>query len=135
MISVVALNSMEDNLKKAKELLGIVDQMSPPNFNSSSMNLLIWNCKGAGNKNFKRNLLDLVQIHKLDLLVLMETKVELVSMGMFFNQMGFTTLAHVDSVGRSGGIWMLWNPSLVNVRVIEASSQLIIARIAKQDYP
>ncbi|CAL5416425.1 unnamed protein product [Camellia sinensis] len=135
MISVVALKSMEDNLKKAKELMGFVDQMSPPKFNRSSMTLLIWNCRGAGNKKFKRNLRELVQIHKPDLLVLMETKVELAAMGMFFNQMGFTTSAHVDLVGRSGGIWMLWNPSLVNVRVTEASSQLITARIAKQDYP
>ncbi|KAL7245795.1 hypothetical protein ACSBR2_001015 [Camellia fascicularis] len=126
---------MEDNLKKAKELLGFVDQMSPPKFNRSSMTLLIWNCRGAGNKKFKKNLRELVQIHKPDLLVLMETKVELASMGMFFNHMGFTTSAHVDPVGRSRGIWMLWNPSLVNVRVTKASSQLITARIAKQDYP
>ncbi|KAL7163192.1 hypothetical protein ACSBR2_039313 [Camellia fascicularis] len=30
---------------------------------------------------------------------------------------------------------MLWNPISVNVRVTEARSQLIIAKIAKQEYP
>ncbi|KAL7163193.1 hypothetical protein ACSBR2_039314 [Camellia fascicularis] len=63
------------------------------------MDLLIWNCWGAGNKKVKRNLRELVLIHKPDLMVLMETKVDLASMGMFFNQMGFTTSAHVDPIG------------------------------------
>lgn len=65
----------------------------------------------------------------------METKVEFNSMGMFFNRMGFTTSSHVDPIGRSGGIWVVWNPILVNVRITEASSQLITATISRQDYP
>ncbi|KAL7169819.1 hypothetical protein ACSBR2_034787 [Camellia fascicularis] len=56
-------------------------------------------------------------------------------MGMFFNQMGFTTSAHVDPIGRSGGIWMLWNLNSISVRVAEASSQLITAKIVTQKYP
>ncbi|KAI8019705.1 hypothetical protein LOK49_LG04G01246 [Camellia lanceoleosa] len=83
------------------------------------MDLLIWNCRGASNKRFKRNMRELVRIHKSDLLVLMETKVEFSAMGMFFNRMGFTTSAHVDPIGRSGGIWIVWNPNVVNVRVTE----------------
>ncbi|KAL7222108.1 hypothetical protein ACSBR1_023926 [Camellia fascicularis] len=69
------------------------------------------------------------------MLILMETKVEFNSMGMFFNRMGFTASSHVDPIGRSGGIWLVWNPILVNVRVTEASSQLITATISRQDYP
>ncbi|XP_028127267.1 uncharacterized protein LOC114323788 [Camellia sinensis] len=99
------------------------------------MDLLIWNYMGAGNKKFKRNLCELVQIHKPDLLVLMETKVELASMGMFFNQMGFITSAHVDPIGRSGGILMLWNLNSIFVRVTKASSQLITTKIVTQEYP
>ncbi|KAI7996803.1 hypothetical protein LOK49_LG10G02049 [Camellia lanceoleosa] len=106
MILVMATQSIKDNLKRAKGYLGIDDQDPLPNFTNTHMDLLISNCMGAGNKKFKRNLCELVQIHKPDLLVLMETKVELASMGMFFNQMGFTTSAHVDPIGRSGGIWM-----------------------------
>ncbi|XP_028105054.1 uncharacterized protein LOC114304080 [Camellia sinensis] len=55
-------------------------------------------------------------------------------MEMFFNCMGFTASAHVDLVGRSGSIWMLWNPILVNVRVVEGSSQQITTTISRQDY-
>ncbi|KAI7994851.1 hypothetical protein LOK49_LG11G00261 [Camellia lanceoleosa] len=75
-----------------------------------------------------------VDIHIPDLIVLLETKVEFSSMGIFFNEMGFTTSAHVDPIGRSGGISMIWNPSTVNVRVTEASSQLITTRISRQNY-
>ncbi|KAL7262295.1 hypothetical protein ACSBR1_000638 [Camellia fascicularis] len=86
------------------------------------MDMLIWNCRGAGNQRFKRTMRELVQIHKPELLILMETKVEFTSVGMFFNCMGFTASAHVDLIGRSEGIWMIWNPNVVNVRVVEASS-------------
>lgn len=98
------------------------------------MDLLIWNCRGAGNDRFRRNLSELVQMHKSDMLILMETKVELNSMGMFFNNLGYTASTHVDPIGRSGGIWLLWIPSQVNVRVNEASSQMITATISRQEY-
>lgn len=81
----------------------------------SPVDMLFWNCRGAGNNKFKRTIKELIKTHKSDLLVLMETKVDLQSMGMFFNTLGLTTTAHVDPIGRSGGIWMLWNPNNVNV--------------------
>ncbi|GMP25581.1 hypothetical protein CsSME_00002379 [Camellia sinensis var. sinensis] len=134
MLFAMATQTILDNLKTTKGYLGIADQSPPPNHINTHMDLLIWNCRGAGNKKFKRNPRKLVLIHKPDLMVLMETKVDLASMGTFFNQMGFTTLTYVDSIGRSGGIWMLWSPISVNVRVTEVSSQLITAKIAKQEY-
>ncbi|KAI7982836.1 hypothetical protein LOK49_LG15G02533 [Camellia lanceoleosa] len=100
-------HAIEDNLKIAKGHLGIDDRNLLPNHITTHMDLLIWNCRDAGNKKFKRSLRELVQIHKPDMLVLMKTMVELASMGMFFNQMEFTTSAHVDPIGRSGGIWMI----------------------------
>ncbi|KAL7263170.1 hypothetical protein ACSBR1_001363 [Camellia fascicularis] len=68
------------------------------------------------------------------MIILMETKVELNTMGMFFNNLGFTASTHIDPIGRSGGIWLLWNPSQANVRVLDASSQMITATISRQDY-
>ncbi|KAL7228900.1 hypothetical protein ACSBR2_007568 [Camellia fascicularis] len=99
------------------------------------MDLFIWNCRGAGNARFRRNLRELVRLHQPDMMVLMETKVEISTMGMFFNNLGYTASTHVDPIGRSGGIWLLWNPSQLNVRVQNASSQIITATISRQDYP
>ncbi|KAL7238170.1 hypothetical protein ACSBR2_004301 [Camellia fascicularis] len=102
-----------------------------PTHKLSSMDMLIWNCRGAGNARFQRKLRELVRLHKLDMIILMETKVELNTIGMFFNNLGFMSSTHVDPIGRSGGIWLLWNPSQANVRVHDASSQMITATISR----
>ncbi|KAI8011607.1 hypothetical protein LOK49_LG06G01259 [Camellia lanceoleosa] len=118
----VMIKSMEDNHKAVRGYLALEDQSPIPNHTIPSMDMLIWNCRGVGNQRFKRTMRELVQIHKPELLILIETKVEFKSVGMFINCMGFTASAHMDPIGRSGGIWMIWNPNVVNVRVVEASS-------------
>ncbi|KAI8025856.1 hypothetical protein LOK49_LG02G03284 [Camellia lanceoleosa] len=133
-ISMNPLKSMTENHQAMKGYLRIDSQSPLPNQEIPSMDLLIWNCRGAGNKKFKRTMRELVQIHKPELVVLMEPKVEFKDMGMFFNCMGFTASAHVNPIGRSGGIWMIWNPNVVNVRVVEACSQQITATISRQDF-
>ncbi|KAL7218868.1 hypothetical protein ACSBR2_012022 [Camellia fascicularis] len=105
-VSVTPPLSMKVNHSRARGFLDFSAQTPLPQLTQSSMDLLIWNYRGAGNKRFKRNMRELVRIHKPYLLVLLETKVEFSAMGMFFNRMGFTTSAHVDPIGRSGGIWM-----------------------------
>ncbi|KAI8012610.1 hypothetical protein LOK49_LG06G00968 [Camellia lanceoleosa] len=134
-ISMTPSKTMKENYKAIRGYLGLENQEPLLAQQILSMDLLIWNCKGAGNQRFKRNLKELVQIHKPELMVIMETKVEFKSMGMFFNYMEFTASGHVDPIGRSGGIWMLWNPNVVNVRVVEPSSQQITATISRQDFP
>ncbi|KAL7245395.1 hypothetical protein ACSBR2_000677 [Camellia fascicularis] len=115
--------SMEDNHNRVREMLGTPEQSPIPNLpHMYLMDMLFWNCRGAGNNKFKRNIKELIKIHKPDILVLMETKVEFQSMGMFFNTLGFTTSAHVDPIGRSRGIWMLCNPNNVNVRISKPNS-------------
>ncbi|KAL7170173.1 hypothetical protein ACSBR2_035097 [Camellia fascicularis] len=133
-ISMNPQKSMKANFQSIRSYLKLNDQEPLPSHTIPSMDLLVWNCRGAGNKRFKRNLRELVQIHKPEIIVLLETKVKLTAICMFFNSMGFTTSTHVDPIGWSEGIWIFWKPSVVNVRVIEASSQQIIATISRQDY-
>ncbi|KAL7218425.1 hypothetical protein ACSBR2_011653 [Camellia fascicularis] len=125
---------MDDNFKAVRSYLALKDQNPLPNQDIPAMDFLIWNCRGVGNKRFKRNMRELVQIHKQELFF-METKVDFNSMGMFFNCMGFTASAHVDPTRRSGDIWMIWNPNVVNESVVEANSELITATISRQDFP
>ncbi|CAL5326467.1 unnamed protein product [Camellia sinensis] len=81
--------------------------------NRSSMNVMLWNCRGADNKIFRRNFRELVRLHHPNVVALFETKVFFSSMGLFFNHLGFTASTIVDPVGRVGGIWLIWNPSQV----------------------
>ncbi|KAL7249819.1 hypothetical protein ACSBR1_011904 [Camellia fascicularis] len=57
---------------------------------------------------------ELLHLHKLEILILMETKVTFSSIGNFFNNLGFSASTIVDPVGRSGGIWLIWNTNHVN---------------------
>ncbi|KAI7990425.1 hypothetical protein LOK49_LG12G02459 [Camellia lanceoleosa] len=121
-VLVKPLETLEDSLKMAKIVLGLTEEEEIPQFHLSSMVILLWNCRGAGNDRFKRNMRDIVRLHKPSMIILLETKVELNTMGMYFNHLGFMVSTHVDPIGRNGGIWMLWDPSQANVRVTEANS-------------
>ncbi|XP_028090631.1 uncharacterized protein LOC114290833 [Camellia sinensis] len=135
MVLMKPAKPLEEDQKNVRNILGLSETEDWPTHKLSSMDILIWNCRGAGNARFRRNLCELVRLHKLDMIIHMETKVELNTMGMFFNNLGFTTLTHVDPIGRSGDIWLLWNPSQANVGVHDASSQMITSTISRQDYP
>ncbi|XP_028072274.1 uncharacterized protein LOC114274528 [Camellia sinensis] len=134
MVLVKPAKPLEEDQKTVRNILGLSEAEDWPTHKLSSMDMLIWNCRGAGNARFRRNLWELVRLHKPDMIILMKTKVELNTMGMFFNNLGFTASTHVDPTGRSGGIWLLWNPSQTNVRVHDASSQMITTTISRQDY-
>ncbi|KAI7983920.1 hypothetical protein LOK49_LG15G02171 [Camellia lanceoleosa] len=99
-----------------------------------SMKILIWNCHGARNNTFKRNLRELLRTHKPEILVLMETKVTFSSLGNFFNNLCFSASIVVDPIGRMGGIWLLWDTAHVNVQTSSVSNQYIHATIHKEDY-
>ncbi|KAH7837957.1 hypothetical protein Vadar_020054 [Vaccinium darrowii] len=66
---------------------------------------------------------DLFKNHNPDFLVLVETKVPFATLNEFFKSKGFTARSYSDPVGRSGGIWVLWDPARVNVSVVEVTNQ------------
>ncbi|KAL7230196.1 hypothetical protein ACSBR2_008666 [Camellia fascicularis] len=129
------MKSTLDDYKRVNHIMGQPDFNTPPELpNKGSMNLLIWNCRGVDNNTFKRNMRDLIRNHKPVMIILMETKVTLSSMGTFFDNLGFTASSSVDPNGRAGGIWLLWEPSQVSINVFEANHQVIHATINRVDY-
>ncbi|KAI7986729.1 hypothetical protein LOK49_LG14G00747 [Camellia lanceoleosa] len=125
-VRVSSLNSNVFDWMIVRKILGIPYFAPLPNFpNSVSMKLLIWNCRGADNKVFRRTMKELEKNHKPSIIVLMETKIDLSSMSLFFNKLGFTASSHVDPVGRSGSIWVLWDPFKATVKAHEVNAQVI----------
>ncbi|KAI8574007.1 hypothetical protein RHMOL_Rhmol01G0320300 [Rhododendron molle] len=100
-----------------------------PNFN-----ILIWNCRGAGNDNFKRHFSELIRTHKPKIVGILETKVTFRKMGLFFKHLGFSGFAYVDPYGRAGGIWIVWDTSKVSLNITHASSQAIHTEITKDGF-
>lgn len=99
-----------------------------------SMICLVWNCRGAGNNTFRRNMHELINLHHPDVLVLVETKIPLSDMGEFFNRRHFTASSFTDPVGRSGGIWVLWNPESANISALEVTNQAIHVTVQKANF-
>ncbi|KAL7207488.1 hypothetical protein ACSBR1_029440 [Camellia fascicularis] len=114
-LKIGSTRAMVSDLIRVRKILGTPDFCPLPNFPKSL------SMKGAGNKVFKRNLREIISNHKPSIVVLMETKVQLSSMGLFFNKLGFTASTHVDPVSKCGGIWMLWDPFKATVMALDAN--------------
>lgn len=120
---------------RIRSLLGLPDSTTlEDHLVMECFNILIWNCRGAGNDNFKRNFRDIINQHKPEMVALLETKVDLKSMGMFFKDLGLTAATHVDPNGRAGGIWILWDPSKVSLNTTHKTSQVIHTTVQKDTF-
>ncbi|XP_031124346.1 uncharacterized protein LOC116027060 [Ipomoea triloba] len=92
------------------------------------MNCITWNCQGAGGRVFHRVLKNLLQTHKPAILGLVEPKVSGIHANTICKRLGFSDWVRVESVGFSGGIWVLWNASL-RVSVIKTHPQFVVLQV------
>jgi exonuclease III len=73
------------------------------------MKVLSWNCRGLGNPWTFQTLCRLVRTKKPSLVFLMETKQVCKTLESVRVKLGFEAIFVVDSIGRSGGLALLWN--------------------------
>ncbi|KAL7237498.1 hypothetical protein ACSBR2_003739 [Camellia fascicularis] len=133
-IQMASLRSVEDDHRGIRSIIKELAVRDPPPYPSMDLlRLLFWNCRGVGNKKFKRNIVEIIKTHKPEILVLMETKVAYSQMSNFFNRLRFTASSVVDPVGRVG-VWIIWDTSQVNVRTSTINSQVIHATVHKENF-
>ena len=82
---------------------------------SNSMNIILWNCRGALNPRFHLALSDLINTHFLSLVIITETRVGGERAKDMTDRLPFDGAIHSDTVGYSGGLWLLWNSNTVEV--------------------
>jgi exonuclease III len=73
------------------------------------MLILNWNCRGLGNLRTVNDLCKMIKVKKPDVVFIIETKLHHKKMEKIKVRLGFQNCFVVDSVGRSGGLALLWN--------------------------
>ena len=73
------------------------------------MKILTWNCRGLGSSRTVHELTKLIRIFKPQILFLIETKRKNAEMDWLRVKWDYDNCMVVDSVGRAGGLAMLWN--------------------------
>lgn len=69
------------------------------------------NIRGAGNKSFTNHFRGLIYSYNPDIVILMETKVNLNNAKSISASLNFPCFKIIPSEGFSGGIWLLWKDS------------------------
>ncbi|XP_024318899.1 uncharacterized protein LOC106866892 isoform X2 [Brachypodium distachyon] len=72
------------------------------------MKIVVWNCRGLGNRPAIRGLLELQKKEGPDILFLSETKLDKRRMEKFRNMLGLQGMLVRDCEGRSGGVALFW---------------------------
>ena len=93
------------------------------------MRILVWNCRGAGNPNFRRNFAELIRSHRPSIAVLVETRISGHRAEDISSNLGFNSVCRSEAVGFRGGIWLLWNSGEISLDVLMVTDQAIHASI------
>ncbi|XP_075659168.1 uncharacterized protein LOC142629059 [Castanea sativa] len=72
------------------------------------MNILLWNCRGALNPLFHVTLKNLIVTHSPSIVIITETRVGGERAKDITDRLPFDGALHADTIGYSGGIWVLW---------------------------
>ncbi|RYQ93893.1 hypothetical protein Ahy_B09g100109 [Arachis hypogaea] len=81
------------------------------------MNIICWNCRGAGGKSFHSLIRDMRKEYDAHFIILLETHVSGMKGKKIRDKMGFDGSFIVEAIGHSGGIW--------DVVVLDYSHQLV----------
>lgn len=89
------------------------------------MDSLIWNCRGAGKRNFASLINDYTRIYNLKFLAILEPRISGNRADAVLNKFNFDGVVKLDPIGFSGGIWCCWNSAAVSITVVAVKSQCI----------
>lgn len=87
--------------------------------------ILVWNVRGAAGKDLWYAVKELKARHRVQIVVLVETRCSGISAQRAIKGMGFKFQIVEEARGMSGGIWVLWNDENINISVQESSKQFI----------
>ena len=78
-----------------------------PNNHCAKMNIIMWNCRGSLNPDFKRRVMEIMVNHFPSILILTETRVGGVRAAKIIEELPFDGFFVTETVGYAGGLWLL----------------------------
>ncbi|XP_030970044.1 uncharacterized protein LOC115990346 [Quercus lobata] len=113
-------------LKKRKEWVRPLLEESLLSFTYMvAMNLIVWNCRGTLKPNFQDYVHDLVRQLDPAIFVVMETHIGGARARDITDRLPFDGAIHTETIGRVGGLWLLWNSDKVDVSFLASLEQEI----------
>ena len=100
---------------------------NPPFMSSSEigLNILTWNCRGVLNPCFWKGLTDILKINSPEILILTETRLGGSRATELASSFPFDGFLCTNTIGFTGGIWILWKSDAVEVELLCATEQEI----------
>ena len=93
------------------------------------MNILLWNCRGALNADFKRRIFEMAINHQPSIMVVTETRVGGDRAAKIIEGLPFDGSIVTDTVEYVGGLWILWKTDDVEVILLSTTEQEIHATV------
>ncbi|OMP08858.1 hypothetical protein COLO4_06048 [Corchorus olitorius] len=106
---------------------GIASEIFVPQYTDQMICILAWNCRGAGRPHLLPELRQLMQMHCLHILIIMETRISDARAEHISSQLPLKGRAVAASMGRADRIWMLWNDDLIQLRAFTIFPRVITA--------
>jgi len=91
--------------------------------------------QGAGSREFFNILREHLNIHRLSIVALFETRISGPRAQQVCERIGFRNFFRVDAQGFQGGIWVLWNSDEFDVDVLNTHEQFVTVEIKPHGHP
>ncbi|XP_075636746.1 uncharacterized protein LOC142608962 [Castanea sativa] len=89
------------------------------------MNILVWNCRGALNPSFQSFVHNLTLTHYPAITIITETKVSGSRAKEITNRFRLDGAIHANNIEYTGGLWVLWDSTQVEVFELSSTEQEI----------
>ena len=127
-------NSSKDLLKRLRWSMVDVAMMNPslgevPLDKFVAINILMWNCRGALNPDFKRRIFEMAINHKPEIMVITETRVGGDRAKRIIADLPFDGFITADTIGYAGALWVLLNKEEADVTRLAVTEQEIHATV------
>ena len=97
------------------------------------MNILMWNCRDALNPDFKRRVFEMAVNHHPSIMVITETRVGGTRAKKIIEGLPFDGFITTNTIGYTGGLWILWKSEDAEVNLLSATEQEIYAIVKACD--